>query len=240
MARPRSDIRERIVRAALPAFLERGVDGASLRHVAKGARTSVGMISYYFGTKDELFMAVLESAYSGILADFRVILAHDQPFQESVVALYHRFGALTAHETDVMRLIVKEALTSRSRRDAITARFGAGHIPLVLQAAARGKKAGYVDPELHTVVAGMCLLLIGGIPQVVARVAQATMELPDFPEPDLLADQLAGVFLEGIRPGRSALATKRGGRVAKRNSRRAPPSTKNKRRGRTAARNEES
>ncbi len=60
MARPRGDISERLVKAAREAFLTQGVDGASLREIAAEAGTSLGMITYYFPTKDDLFLAVLE------------------------------------------------------------------------------------------------------------------------------------------------------------------------------------
>src|SRR4029077_6434218 len=57
MARPRSDIQPRIVRAARERFLAEGVDGASLRTIASDAGTNVGMVFYYFPTKDDLFLA---------------------------------------------------------------------------------------------------------------------------------------------------------------------------------------
>ena len=44
MARPRSNIKERIVRAARAEFLKIGVEAASLRAIARRARTHLGMI----------------------------------------------------------------------------------------------------------------------------------------------------------------------------------------------------
>jgi len=69
MARPRSDIAPRVVIAARERFLKDGVDGASLRAIAHDARTSIGMIYYYFPTKDDLFLAVVEQVYEKVLAD---------------------------------------------------------------------------------------------------------------------------------------------------------------------------
>ena len=69
MARPRGDISERLIKAAREAFLTQGVDGASLREIAAEAGTSLGMITYYFPTKDDLFLAVLEQVYPKLLAD---------------------------------------------------------------------------------------------------------------------------------------------------------------------------
>ena len=69
MPRPKSDIDARIVAAARARFLLEGVDGASLRSIATDAGTNVGMIYYYFPTKDDLFLGVVEDIYAGLLDD---------------------------------------------------------------------------------------------------------------------------------------------------------------------------
>jgi hypothetical protein len=77
MPRPRSDISERVLHAAARRFLEDGVDGAAMRAIARDAGTSVGMVTYYFPTKDALFAAVVEHAYKGLLDDLGAALAPD-------------------------------------------------------------------------------------------------------------------------------------------------------------------
>ena len=54
MARPRGDIAPRILHAARRRFLTEGIDGASLRGIAADAGTNIGMVYYYFPTKDEM------------------------------------------------------------------------------------------------------------------------------------------------------------------------------------------
>src|SRR6185295_5828153 len=69
MARPPTDIRQRILGAARARFLAEGVDGASLREIARDAKTTIGMVSYYFPAKDDLFLAVVEEVYAVLLGD---------------------------------------------------------------------------------------------------------------------------------------------------------------------------
>ena len=90
MARPRSDIDTRVLRAAAQRFLRDGVDGASLREIARDAGTSVGMVTYYFPTKDDLFTAVVEGVYVGVLRDISAALAPDAPLEEKVQRLHAR------------------------------------------------------------------------------------------------------------------------------------------------------
>jgi AcrR family transcriptional regulator len=54
-----SDVRERIVHAALRYFSEKGYAGTSLREIAEAARTTKPMIYYYFKSKEGLYASTL-------------------------------------------------------------------------------------------------------------------------------------------------------------------------------------
>ena len=55
------DTREAILAAARSAFAERGFDGASIRQIATGAGVDPALVHHYFGTKDKLFLATMNS-----------------------------------------------------------------------------------------------------------------------------------------------------------------------------------
>jgi AcrR family transcriptional regulator len=57
--------REAILDAAERAFSELGFDGASLSEIGAAAGLSRGTPSYFFGSKDELYGAVLERVFAG-------------------------------------------------------------------------------------------------------------------------------------------------------------------------------
>src|SRR6187455_1978641 len=112
MARPRTDIRPRILLAARERFRESGVDGASLRAIARDAKTSIGMIYYYFPTKDDLFFAVVEESYEKILADIEQVLSSAGTAEERLVRLSERIAEATDYEIETVRLVLREALQS--------------------------------------------------------------------------------------------------------------------------------
>ena len=153
MARPRSDIEPRIVHAARRRFLEDGVDGASLRNIARDAGTNIGMIYYYFPTKDDLFLAVVEEIYEKVLLDLETALAAAEPFEARVAAVYRRAGSLTDDEVDVFRLVVREAMVSSSRLDRLVERFKRGHIALMLRAVAEGM--AFAEQLVHVLFRGI-------------------------------------------------------------------------------------
>ncbi|MFD2763162.1 TetR family transcriptional regulator [Micromonospora eburnea] len=55
--------REAILDAARSAFAERGFDGASIRGIAAAAQVDPALVHHYFGTKDQLFLAAMNSPF---------------------------------------------------------------------------------------------------------------------------------------------------------------------------------
>jgi len=55
-----------IIHVATREFAEKGLAGARIDLIAQAMRTSKRMIYYYFGSKEGLYIAVLEAAYSGM------------------------------------------------------------------------------------------------------------------------------------------------------------------------------
>jgi AcrR family transcriptional regulator len=59
-------LRERILEVAAIELARHGLGGARVRRIAAEAGANVSMLYYYFESKDELFLAVLEHAYRNI------------------------------------------------------------------------------------------------------------------------------------------------------------------------------
>lgn len=55
------DTRQAILSAARQAFAERGFDGASIRQIATSAGVDPALVHHYFGAKDKLFLATMDS-----------------------------------------------------------------------------------------------------------------------------------------------------------------------------------
>jgi AcrR family transcriptional regulator len=60
--------RAQILKAAADEFAEYGLDGARIDAIAAATATSKRMIYYYFGSKEGLYIAVLEAAYAAVRA----------------------------------------------------------------------------------------------------------------------------------------------------------------------------
>jgi AcrR family transcriptional regulator len=200
MARPASDIRARICAAARRRFLEDGVDGASLRRIAKDAKTSIGMVYYYFKTKDDLFLAVVEESYAKLVAEWARDLSADTSPAEKLRGVFSRMARLSDVELDTVRLVMREALVSSARLVRLAQRFEQGHVPLVLKTLRDGIAAGDFDPELDLAVLLSATASLAIFPQVLHRQI-STASLPVarmLPTREDAAEQLVGVLLGGI------------------------------------------
>src|SRR5437016_11728976 len=82
MRKPKAPAANRagIVAAAIDEFAARGFKGASMDAIAARTHTTRALINYYFGSKEKLYIAVLEQAYSEIrAAEGRLDLDHLPP-----------------------------------------------------------------------------------------------------------------------------------------------------------------
>lgn len=219
MPRPRSDIEPRIVSAARQRFLEEGVDGASLRRIARDAGTSIGMIYYYFPTKDDLFLAVVEDTYATLLERLGRALDPELSVEERIAEVYRMVSRLTPLDRQVIQLVVREALISSARLDRLIARFQRGHLPLVMQTVVEGVSDGTFRRDLHPALIMMCVFAVGIPPQLMRRVVGAKQPFSKLPRGDALAAQLADVLFTGLGgPGAPARRGKAEGEPARRGS----------------------
>lgn len=125
------DTRTAILAAARQAFADRGFDGASIRQIATSAGVDPALVHHYFGAKDKLFLATMESpidpgellpkVFEGGLDGVgermvRTFLGvWDSPAGSSAVAL---FRSAMQHEWSARML--REFLVSQILRKAMT------------------------------------------------------------------------------------------------------------------------
>lgn len=56
--------RKAILRSAITEFTARGYDGVGLRQIAGGAGVTAALVNRYYGTKEQLFAAVVDTTFS--------------------------------------------------------------------------------------------------------------------------------------------------------------------------------
>ena len=97
-----------IIAVATAEFSEKGLAGARIDEIAERMRTSKRMIYYYFKSKEDLYLAVLEAAYQGIRAiEATLDLEHLPPKQALRALVGFTFDYQWANP-DFIRLVMNE------------------------------------------------------------------------------------------------------------------------------------
>jgi TetR/AcrR family transcriptional regulator len=144
--------RQRILAAAEAEFSAKGLAGARVDLIAHAADSNKRMIYYYFGNKEQLYLAVLENAYTHMRAQERdIVLGHLEP-QAAIRALVQfKFDYFARHPA-LIGLLNGENV-HRARYLKRSRRLRDLHVPLVKtiagilkQGATRGTMRKGVDP----------------------------------------------------------------------------------------------
>jgi AcrR family transcriptional regulator len=127
--------REQILAAASGVFGERGYVGATTDQVAQAAGISQPYVVRMFGSKEKLFVEVLDRALGTLLDAFRVVIAESKRADDEQDALMTKLGAAYA-----------DLIIDRGILMSLMQGFVAGHEPAI----GAKSRAGFM--ELYTLL----------------------------------------------------------------------------------------
>ncbi|OBH00988.1 hypothetical protein A5696_14895 [Mycobacterium sp. E2699] len=170
--------RDELIAAALAVFAHKGVDGASIKDIARAAGVTPGLLYHYFDSKEDLVTAVL--AERGFMPQLQALLGEhaDQPATVVLPRLIRAFDETLAANADLVSLFFSASHAGTALQDFVStgqhllqsylkSRVTAGELrPGLLEAAARtlfaavaiGHKTGYrvdVDELVELVLNGL-------------------------------------------------------------------------------------
>lgn len=123
----KQDKRNNILSAAEKLFSELGYEGTSIRLIGKEAEANLSMISYYFGSKEGVFLEIVISRFKGFNAKLKAIA--EEPISSAekmrrIIEIYARnilsgtsfhkimHRELTLEQRPELSLKIKEAITA--------------------------------------------------------------------------------------------------------------------------------
>ena len=164
MRKPKAPAANRagIVAAAIDEFAARGFKGASMDAIAAGTHTTRALINYYFGSKEKLYIAVLEQVYGEIReAEGGLDLDHLAPVEALRRIVEFTYNYYVEHEGFV-RLVVAEnqARGRHLRKSKMMRTLNRPIIERLARVIERGQAQGRfrreVDPvEVHKAIAAL-------------------------------------------------------------------------------------
>ena len=163
----RERTRHEILAAAREEFAQHGLSGARVEAIAARTSTVKRMIYYYFGSKEGLYLAVLEEAYADIRRfEAELSLDHYPPVEAIRRLIEFTFDYDEAH-LDFIRLVSSENVMNAryiAKSTAIQA-LNRGAITLLQSVLDRGKRDKVfrqdVDPvDVHLLISSFCFFRV--------------------------------------------------------------------------------
>jgi AcrR family transcriptional regulator len=154
--------RARIVQAAIDEFAARGFKGASMDAIAARTHTTRALINSYFGSKEKLYIAVLEQVYGEIRdAEGMLDLDHLTPVAAIRRIVEFTYGYYVAHEGFVRLVVAENQAQGRHLRKSKAMRtLNRPIIDRLARVIERGQAEGHfrrdADPvEVHKAIAAL-------------------------------------------------------------------------------------
>jgi AcrR family transcriptional regulator len=155
--------RGRILAAAVAEFAARGFKGASMDAVAARTSTTRALINYYYGSKEKLYLAVLERVYAEIREAERALeLDHLPPLDAIRRIVEFTYNYYVDHE-DFVRLVVAEnqARGRHMKKSAAMRSLNRPIIDTLGSVIVRGQTEGVFRPDVDAIDVHMAIAALG-------------------------------------------------------------------------------
>lgn len=189
-----SACRERLLAAALAAFAAQGYEAAGLRAIAAAAGYDVSMVAHYFGSKAELWSAVIDLLERRVRADLAEIaaLGHDGALEARLISAVGMMFDHALRNREMLHFIMHATAEPGQRLDQVVSRLIEPTLQTYLPLWQEAIDAGLFSVEkpliLHNMVFGALSFLIAST-AVMSRVSHTEMGVAD-----VKAEFLRGLF----------------------------------------------
>jgi len=194
--------RRNIVEVATREFAQKGYGSARVDAIAARTRTSKRMIYYYFGSKEGLYLAVLEEAYGAIRRTEAMLDLDALAPEEALRTLIGSTFDYYQKHPEFVRLVMNENIMDgvHMARSKAIGKLNVTVIDALRRIVARGQKAGVfrrgIDPiELHMSISAL------GIFNVANRATFSLIFKRDMTSPKSLAtrrEEIIGIVLRHV------------------------------------------
>jgi AcrR family transcriptional regulator len=158
---------QNILDVATREFADKGLSGARIDEIAALTQTSKRMIYYYFGSKEGLYIAVLENAYQGIRRIEGELQLDDLDPEQALRRLVEFTFDYQLANPDFIRLVMNENIHNGEflQQSSVIQKLNTPAIAAVTSIYERGCQTGVfrkgIDPiDLHMSISALCFFTV--------------------------------------------------------------------------------
>ena len=159
--------KENILEIAAEEFVSAGFSGARVDAIAERTKTSKRMIYYYFGSKEGLYLAVLEQAYTKIRSLESALHLEDLPPKEAMRRLIESTFDHDDSNPDFVQLVNIENIhrAEHLKRSNVLQKMNVVIIEIISNILERGYREKIfnrkIDPvDLHLMISAQCFFRV--------------------------------------------------------------------------------
>jgi AcrR family transcriptional regulator len=190
----REERRERVLRAAMQVFAQKGYHATSVGDIIKQAEIARGTFYLYFENKRQIFEAILDMALRGLVRRLRRVELTPEsppPLQQLRDNVSRLIGFLLS-ERELTQILLRHAEGLDAEFDRRLSEFYETIVELIEGVLHTGQLMALVRPCNRQIVAA-CIL--GSVKEVVARLTSGAKQVPDI---DIVVDEIVSFGLRGI------------------------------------------
>ncbi len=109
MKQSTADTEKRLLNASINLFSAKGYTATSIRDIAKAMDMSISNIYHYFGSKERLFLTIMEDSSRGLLDELRRVSEMDlEPMERFKMMLQTHLDHATGHQKEARIFFTEE------------------------------------------------------------------------------------------------------------------------------------
>jgi len=146
-----AESRELILRAATAEFVTHGFAGARVSRIVSRAGSNPRMLYHYFGSKSQLYVAVLEEALAGLRRQELQIDIENRDPREGLLQLFDFMAYHFEHNQHLVRLLSAENLLKAKflRKSPRVPEMSSPVLAMIEQLIARGTRTGALPKGIN-------------------------------------------------------------------------------------------
>lgn len=173
----KTDKRNDILVAAELLFSEFGFEGTSTRQIAKESGANLAMINYYFGSKEGVFLEIMESRISGFKSQLSLINEEQIPAKEKLLKVVDQYATRIFSNINFHKMMHRElSLTQRPEMFSKIKDAMACNRQVIEEIIEHGIAEGI----FRQVDVRMCIASIMGTITLIATSPSKVSDIPDF------------------------------------------------------------
>lgn len=176
-----NETKQRLLDTARKLFADNGFDGASVRAITRQAGANLGAVTYHFGSKANLYAAVLEQLFTSIADEVTAAAASAAPTRQRLEEIVHAFFRFFNRYPEAPRLMLRHLANAGAPPEAAARQFR--RMPQAIMAVVQeGQSRGElrpVDPFLATFTLASQAVWFAVIRRTIAAVTGLPLDRPE-------------------------------------------------------------